>query len=1338
MTLVLHRNVMGEEVAPAETLDRRRRRLSTVVRNRARTGVPHIVSVHRLGETALAPTDDTVILKREQRHKLVASADIVVITYLPRGGAGGAGGGAKGGKSILMSVASIALLVVAPYIAGAVAPFLGLGAFGTKMLTMGIVLGGMALLGLANKPKANKEEPEKKVYGVSGGGNLPRPGDRIPKGYGRFWTEPDLSQPDYFIYEGEDQILFKRMTLGLGEYRVQTIRVENTIMWTEAQGVTQPFNGTEVEFIQPGQPSRLVPGDVISSASVQNQQLPTPPSIPKPGEGPPPQGLPEWSGPFVITGTGVDFDKIQIDVSFPNGIMSTFTNKDGAKEGPTVYGYEFQYAPVDQAGNFTGPFVTLVRVVAMRFSRRAVRFTHIIPVAKGRYAVRGKSLYNQDPPFERVTGIQNQCYWDGLRAHRPDVRVRPYVTEIAIRVRSNSALGITSFSDVQVQATSIIPVWNGTAWVKQANRKAVWAFADAMMNPDYGGNIPSHQIDVGTLGYYSASLPQFDTFDGVIRGPDDLWSVASTILLPMRAEPIQLGRIWSLVRDEPKATRRHLISARQIVTNTTAHSFNVEPDTGVGHVIVEYDEDADPKRPIEPPDIIYGQPSITPQRRRLFGVSSYEHAVHIGRWLAASGFFRRQNVRGDTEFDGRIYKRGDSASIETWFAGRSVRAGVLDYDDITATIDLDSDVTVKDEDWLSVRDRRGRLWGPVKLIGNAGGDLRKIVVDATSRAQVEQVHGTLTSALARGVDEEDPTAIIGEITFLTRNYLIKQARPVGTDRMQIEAVIDAPEVWAAVNEAIPSNPWLPETGPTAPNIPVIPWIRGNAIEAQSSLEVQWSVGAALGAVEYQIEISYDAGESWQEIYRGDKLSGTHAIAVNEDLIQIRGRARGENQIWGIYTYSSFQTFRPRNYAELNIEFEDLVEQLKYEIGLISERGEGSLTEARENLQAQIDRLGQAQATIAGHSYEQRRLIKLLYDQGPNLDPVWAAIEQETRLRVAADEATAFYATNLVASLEHQITGPDGVNAKLTAQAAAIDAIETTVEVVAGGLTALSNRVAFLESNIGDATASALNQLSTRVALVEGQYTVQAEQLLVLSTSVGENDATLTQISQSLNGTQLKFGVVGEINGVTGGFLFTGVQRLDGSVAYNLEIMGDVLVSGTIRARHLAVETLITASAQIGTAVIDTAQIKNLSVDTIKIKGGALTSHAYAEGVGAFTTLGGVGRWALSVPIQSRGSDSRFLIIAQSYGFIGDAPQGGNVGGTADPNTLSVMLGDTVLSGATEVGIPIDGGSLGGFYSGLVVVYSVAGLGAGNHTFRAALPGTHPNRNMKIAVTEFAK
>lgn len=82
----------------------------------------------------------------------------------------------------------------------------------------------------------------------------------------------------------------------------------------------------------------------------------------------------------------------------------------------------------------------------------------------------------------------------------------------------------------------------------------------------------------------------------------------------------------------------------------------------------------------------------------------------------------------------------------------------------------------------------------------------------------------------------------------------------------------------------------------------------------------------------------------------------------------------------------------------------------------------------------------------------------------------------------------------------------------------------------------------------------------------------------LTTTYNGVYATITNLNSldnTVDGVLLKHGVVGTINGVTGGFIFTGIQKLDGSVTYDLEIdsnvtiNGNLIVNGTITSSELA-------------------------------------------------------------------------------------------------------------------------------------------------------------------------
>src|SRR4051794_32856610 len=141
MTLLIQQNDVGEAMREPAMLDRRRRRLSTVVKRHRIRNRHHIVSVHRKG-AMLMPADETVRLPRDWKHIWIGPEDIVVITYLPLGGMGG-GGGKGGGKNIGMMIGMLLLSIFVPM---AVAAIPGMAVAGSltmlgKIVAMGIIAG---------------------------------------------------------------------------------------------------------------------------------------------------------------------------------------------------------------------------------------------------------------------------------------------------------------------------------------------------------------------------------------------------------------------------------------------------------------------------------------------------------------------------------------------------------------------------------------------------------------------------------------------------------------------------------------------------------------------------------------------------------------------------------------------------------------------------------------------------------------------------------------------------------------------------------------------------------------------------------------------------------------------------------------------------------------------------------------------------------------------------------------------------------------------------------------------------------------------------------------------
>ncbi len=879
MTQILFQRCDGKPAGAPIALPRGRRRLSTIARAHADRSRPHIVSLHRK-KHPLGISDVSVRLRKDWSNITVGPLDTVIIVYLPRGGSGGraGGGGAGKGASIGLLVATIALAAVGQFWAiGALAPLVGGTAVAGSIWAAGTavaIAGGGYLLSRATQAKANKSEDSRPVYGVSGGGNQPRSGDRIPVLYGRCWNTPDLSQPDYTVYDGEDQVLYKRLTIGCGKYAIKTIRVSNVVMWTHDGGLTPPFAGNaQIDPIAPGGTSSLVPGQVASVAAVGGNEVARS------------TGVPAHTGPFDF-GSGAPLQsRIQLDYSLPQGCYAVGAGKFEGKQFPVYWGVLFEYAPCDEDGAPVGPWNPLHSDGGTVLSTRAMRFTRFVDIPPGRYAFRASNIAPGEPAVPSLQSVMNQIIWEGLRAHIPQVTVRPGITELALRIRSGKELGVTSYGEVEVETSRILPVWNGSGWTEEETAKSVWAMADILRDPLHGAGLADSAIDLPRLRHYASTLSQFDQFNGVIRGPVSVYEALTTVLGTMRASPLRLGSAWTLVRDEAKSVRKHVISRRQILKDSTGQTFNLDLSDGSADVIVEWFTGGDPKKRRDH-RVTFGTLTNVPRRMMATGVNSAEHAIHLATWAAATAYYRRERRSVTMELAGRLLLPNDKAAIDAWYFDATVTAGVWDRDGLELTVD-DDNLELPAGAYAILRARDGREWGPVAVSQTAPGVL---ALDAADVAQAQSLSGLTLDQVISTSTQAYTTVVIGTLSEMQDAWLIRSIQFSGDSNVNVEAVFDAPQVWSALNEAISPPPPPPSSGLETPASIAVPYVRADAVQRNAAMFMDWTCGRARNAATYVVSISYDGWATSEEAYRGQASSGSYPLRETAGIVYVRAFA----------------------------------------------------------------------------------------------------------------------------------------------------------------------------------------------------------------------------------------------------------------------------------------------------------------------------------------------------------------------------------------------------------------------------------------------------------------
>ncbi|CAO4170916.1 host specificity factor TipJ family phage tail protein [Methylorubrum extorquens] len=891
MTLVVTANIAGQTRGePVRLPDRRRRRLSTIVaRHKPPAGRRFIVSVHRKGETFLRPTDGSVRLRANWSRTLVGPDDVVLVTVVP--GRGGVG-------SIGLAIASIALIAIAPYAAPALAGSLAFGAgvgatTGTlaTAIQAGLVVGGLALGYAAQASSAAKKKTERSLFSVTGGGNVPKPGARKPLLYGRCWSTPPLSQKDFITYDGDTMVLTKRMTLGIGRFQIHAVHVGEAAFWLESGGIQAPFTttdgtfGTQVEFLY-GQPSTIAPGDVISSPSVGGQEMP------RPG------GNPEWTPWFRLTPQGVTADAAQMSWTYP----AIYRLSSQGRQAPTVAGVIFQAREINpNTGEAIGPEFVLHNSSegATALTTTPLRRSAYVRLPKnGAFQVRAQNAWQEAVGFEQ----KNAASWDEMAAIKDDVRIRPNTTEIVMRVRAGKGLTVTAFSEIWADATRIIPVWNGSAWVEQPERKAVWAFAD-LVRSQHGLALPNG-FDQPKASYYHNLLTANDTFDGALPEVSSFWEAASEVLLPLRCDPVKVGPVHSFVRDESRAEPRHILSRRQIVRDSGGATFKTKVEGS--DVIVEFDRDGDPRRPDEV-RFSYGPATRTPKRYRVNGIRDGLHALKHATWLAAIAVFRGAERRVTTEWDGRLVFPGDHVLSDLWFLKGKQTFGVASASGNMLTLDVTANVP-GEWGYGSVRTRVGREWGILRMRGIGARGLELHPDDVTALAAKTGL--ALADVLNR--DTQGPTTIvIGELVELQETYVARSAIPSDADHVQIEMVADDARVWQLLDEQVIAPAPINADNLAEPLIPQISVLHARCERIETGIEVVWGVSVTRGARNYEADISYDAGGTWEVLSPyGPASSGRAQMRQSDQPVAVRARAFGRTGLPGDYVSTTFTTVAP--------------------------------------------------------------------------------------------------------------------------------------------------------------------------------------------------------------------------------------------------------------------------------------------------------------------------------------------------------------------------------------------------------------------------------------------
>lgn len=805
---------------------------------------------------AIAPQTDRpfIILRngeavlRQDWGAAIEAGDVIVVAMLPQGGGGG------GGSNPVRVVLALAVAMYAPQFAagmlGTETAAIGLSAIGMSsqtfvaLATAGIGLAGSVLINAMippPKPAGSTASTVAEIqaasptYNLSGQGNRARLESAIPVQYGRLNVYPDLAAQPYVEYAGNEQYLYQLFCLGVGDYDIEAIRIEDTDI--------SNFEEVTYEIVRPGETLDLFPSSVATSGEVGGQELL--------------QGNPV--GAFVANAAGTTATRLAVDVVCSRGLY--YAEDNGSLSEKSI-SFTVEARQINDAGAAVGGWGTVGSHTVSAATTTPQRYSFNYSVTAGRYEVRVTRTDAKDTS----TRAGHEIVWSGLRAYLQADQNFGDVTLIAMRLRATNNLSSQASRKVNVTCTRRLYYWTGAAWAGPvASRSVAWALADACR----AVGLPDSRIDLAGLVQIDATLAaRGDTFNGRFDSTMTFWDALTQIARAGRCRPYMQGGIVCFRRDEAQSVPVALYSMRNIIRGSFSLDFVTPSDDTADAVRVTYfDESAWKYLPLN--CALPGSTAAKPAKVDLFGVTNREQAYREGTYMAAANRYRRTLIKFATEMEGFIPSYGDLVAINHDLPQWGQHAEVVAWDAATRTATLSEPMTWGEgTHYIGLRRRDGSVSGP--YVVTAGVDAYRVVL-ATAPDITPYT----------GQSEERTHITFGWGDTWRQLARVIAIRPRDANTVELSCINEDPSVHTA-DQGILSPAVNASQLPKTPSAPVVLGLMAKSMPNDPErMLISWQPSP--GAEYYVVEQSAD-GKAWTRTgeprtnnYTGIALYGSQTI-----------------------------------------------------------------------------------------------------------------------------------------------------------------------------------------------------------------------------------------------------------------------------------------------------------------------------------------------------------------------------------------------------------------------------------------------------------------------------
>lgn len=469
--------------------------------------------------------DDQLVEQAYWEHVRPKPGHTLTVRVIPTGGGGG------GGKDPLRIVLQIVVIAVAAWATAGIAGGLiaagwGAGAAWAVGAAAGAaisIVGNLVVNALVPPPIPNAAltngasgagaTQDGSVYSITGSQNRLLPYGVIPRVLGRHKLYPPLAAKPYTELVGDDLYYRLCFTCGYGPLALSDYKIGTTSVST--------FTNVETETRQ-GYPGDA-PLTLFSNAILEDAL-----SIALTA-----------AGGWQQRTSRSQARELSVDITCPQG-LTKYTN-DGAKTPWTIQ-VDVEYAPAG-SGSWTAAGSLILTEARASQVRRGLRWT---VATEGVYDIR----LRRTTADSTDTLIRDQVYWTALRTI---LRTQPVLKTgqalVAMRIKATDQLNgvVDQFNCV---AHSILPDWNGSAWVAQTTNNPASLYRAVLQGTANARAVADSRLDLTTLQtWHQECAAAGRTFSAVIEARTTVFELLRLILARGRASFGMRDGKYSAVRD---------------------------------------------------------------------------------------------------------------------------------------------------------------------------------------------------------------------------------------------------------------------------------------------------------------------------------------------------------------------------------------------------------------------------------------------------------------------------------------------------------------------------------------------------------------------------------------------------------------------------------------------------------------------------------------------------------------------------------------------------------------------------------------------------------------------